>query len=115
MNLLVPEVMPKARHSDTVIDFSRRFVPEQFTPLYHTPVYSRLNADEPLRYNQLHGLYFNEQIMFFERALARNVLGRLLLSPIRKSLKPGLIQFMEEESRHSAMFLRLNRQCAPHL
>ena len=67
-----PMVVPPV--ADTV-DFPRLFMPEMLTPLYHTPAYRSLSERQRLRYNQLNALYFNEQIVFFEKALTRNVLG----------------------------------------
>ena len=95
------------------IDFSRRFMPEELTPFYHTSGYRSLSPPQRLRYNQLHALYFNEQTMFFEKALARNVLGYFLSRPLPAELKAGLHQFMAEEGRHTEMFRELNRNCAP--
>ena len=53
--------------------------------------------------------------MFFEKTLARNVLGYFLAQPLPGELKAGLQQFLAEEEQHTAMFLRLNRQCAPEI
>jgi len=97
------------------IDFSRPFMPESLTSLYFTPVYATLTAPQRLRYNQLNALYFNEQTMFFEKTLARNILGHYLEQPLDARLKSGLRQFWAEEEQHSAMFLDLNRKCAPEI
>jgi len=94
------------------IDFSRQFMPEELTALYHAPAYSALTVVQRLRYNQLSALYFNEQTMFFEKTLARNVLGYFLTRPLPDELKSGLRQFMAEEEQHSAMFRGLNLRCA---
>ncbi|HEX3716965.1 MAG TPA: diiron oxygenase [Verrucomicrobiae bacterium] len=94
------------------VDFSRLFMPEILTPLYHTSAYRSLTDRQRLRYNQLNALYFNEQIMFFEKALARNVLGYFQHHPLPAELKLGLRQFALEEERHTAMFLELNRRCS---
>jgi hypothetical protein len=96
-----------------VIDFSKCFIPEELTPLFFTPSYKGLTEDQRLRYNQLTGLYFNEQIMFLERILAQNIIHFYLFEPISDDLKIRLRQFISEEKQHSAMFLQLNRQCAP--
>ena len=90
-------------------------MPEELTPLYHTPGFARLDACQRLRYNQLHGLYFNEQTMFFEKALARNVLGYFLKQALPVELKTGLRRFLVEEERHTEMFRCLNRDCAPEI
>jgi hypothetical protein len=97
------------------IDFSRYFVPETFTPLFYTPLYAELTPQQRLRYNQLHGCYCNEQIMFFEKFIAENVLTGLLRSQIAAPLVPQLKLFLEEERRHSRMFYELNRLCLPRL
>jgi hypothetical protein len=97
------------------IDFSRPFMPTELTPFFHVPGYELLNQTQRLRYNQLHALYFNEQTMFFEQTLARNVLGYFLARPLPAELKSGLEQFMAEEIRHTAMFRALNRSCAPDI
>lgn len=97
------------------IDFSKFFMPEELTSLYYTPAYASLREPQRRRYNQLNALYFNEQTMFFERALARNVLGYFLGKPLPDALKAGLFQFMAQEGQHSDMFLALNRKCAPDI
>jgi hypothetical protein len=103
--------MASPRIADAV-DFSRLFMPEMLTPLFHAPAYRTLTEQQRLRYNQLNALYFNEQIMFFEKALARNVLGYFQRSTLPDDLKSGLRQFALEEEQHSAMFLELNRRCS---
>jgi len=97
------------------IDFSRPFMPEELTPLMFTPGYASLNDAQRLRYNQLNALYFNEQTMFFEKSLARNVLGYFLRQSLPEQLKQGLQQFLSEEEQHTGMFRELNRRCAPDL
>jgi hypothetical protein len=99
--------------SSSAIDFSRYFMPEKLTTLYYTEVYTNLTDIQRLRYNQLHGLYFNEQTIFFEKTLAQNVLGYFLQSPLPGNLKTGLKQFLREELEHTAMFRKLNRLCDP--
>ncbi len=39
------------------------FIPERLTPLRLTPAWTQLRPEERLRYNQLQGLYFHEQII----------------------------------------------------
>jgi len=111
--LTATPVKPEAASGQ--IDFSRYFMPEPLTPLYCTPAYATLTAPQRLRYNQLNALYFNEQTMFFEKALAGNILGHYLEQPLPAGLKSGLRQFWAEEVQHSAMFLALNRKCAPEI
>jgi P-aminobenzoate N-oxygenase AurF len=103
-----------ARTSDAV-DFSRRFIPEQFTPLYHTPAYADLTVDERRRYNQLYATYFTEQIIFFETSLSESVLLTLANSPLPSPLAAAMREFLEEERGHTRMFRALNRACAPDL
>ncbi len=61
---LLPVLRPETR-----IDFTRPFIAEDFTPLFHTPLYAALPPPIRLRYNQLHALYFNEQVAFFEQEM----------------------------------------------
>ncbi|HEX6899373.1 MAG TPA: diiron oxygenase [Thermoanaerobaculia bacterium] len=100
---------------DSPVDSGKLFIPEELTPLFYTPSYGDLTAEQRLRYNQLHALYFNEQIMFFERALCCRILEALLREPWPDRVAAGLREFRDEERRHTEMFLRLNRLCAPRL
>jgi hypothetical protein len=103
-----------ATTSDAV-DFSKRFIPEQFTPLFHTPAYHDLTVEQRRRYNQLYATYFTEQIIFFETSLSESVLLKLADSPLTGPLAAAMRQFLEEERRHTLMFRALNRACAPDL
>jgi len=96
------------------IDFSRFFIPEELTPLYHTPCYAWLTGAQRLRYNQLHACYFNEQTIFFESVMAQRILSYFVKQSLPGGLSEGLRQFIAEEARHSEMFRQLNRQCLPH-
>jgi len=100
---------------DSPVDSGKLFLPEELTPLYYTPSYGALTPEQRRRYNQLHALYFNEQILYFETALGHPILGALLHRPWPDRLADGLRQFQEEERQHSAMFRRLNQRCAPEL
>jgi hypothetical protein len=100
---------------ESPIDSGKLFLPEELTPLYHTQSYGSLTPEQRRRYNQLHGLYFNEQILFFETALGYGILEALRRQPWPDRLADGLRQFQEEERQHSAMFRRLNLRCAPEL
>jgi len=106
-------MLPEPAPGMPAVDLSRPFMPEPLTPLFHAPGYRRLGPAPRLRYNQLHAMYVNEQILFFEDALAENILGALLREPIPARLAAGLFRFREDEARHSAMFRELNRRCAP--
>src|SRR5207248_166448 len=97
------------------IDFTRRFIPEHLTPLYHTPAYAQLSPVQRLRYNQLHACYFNEQTIFFETAMAQHILRAFLKRDVPTSLGDGLRNFIAEEKLHSQMFRDLNRQAFPDL
>jgi hypothetical protein len=97
------------------VDTSRFFVPETFTPLFYTPLYAELTQQQRLRYNQLHGCYCNEQIMFFEKFIAENVLTGLIRTNHAAPLLPQLRLFLDEERRHAQMFYELNRLCLPQL
>ncbi len=96
------------------IDHTRRFIAEEFTPLFHTSAYHLLPGAARLRYNQLHALYFNEQVTFFEQEmLSPALLALMKIAP--PSMAAGLRIFHAEEQRHTAMFRALNRRCAPEL
>jgi hypothetical protein len=96
------------------VDHRKRFIPEEFTPLYYTPTYPVLTEEQRLRYNQLQALYFNEQIIFFETAIGRPVLEVLLNDSLPRELTKELHQFLAEEQQHTEMFRQLNQLCAPH-
>lgn len=100
---------------DASVDAGRPFIPAELTPLFHTPCYRDLTEGQRRRYNQLHALYFNEQITFFETSLGQSVLSALLREPWPERLAESLRQFREEERQHTEMFRRLNRLCAPRL
>lgn len=93
----------------------RPFLPAPLTPLFHAPAYAGIGPTARLRYNQLHGLYVNEQILFFEQSLAEPVLGGLTRLPLPPNLGRSLRRFREDEARHSVMFRELNRALAPDL
>lgn len=97
------------------VDHGKRFIPEEFTPLFYTQCYPKLTEGQRLRYNQLQALYFNEQIIFFETAIGGNVLYSLLRYSWPQRLTQGLRQFLDEERQHTEMFRRLNERCAPRL
>jgi P-aminobenzoate N-oxygenase AurF len=115
MNTLASQESIRPASGQDPIDFTRWFMPQALTPLYHTPIYCRLSEPQQRRYNQINALYFNEQTMFFEKSLAQNVIGYFLARPLSAELKVGLQQFLAEEEQHTAMFRRLNRKCAPEI
>jgi len=64
---------------DAAVDQRKAFHSRRvYTACLYTPSYRVLTEQQRLRYNQLQALYFNEQIMFFEIAIGRNVLEALL-------------------------------------
>lgn len=88
------------------------FIPERLTPLAFTGIYRDLSAAQRLRYNQLSGLYFLEQTIFFEQCMGRPVLERLAQiapAPLREHAR----EFIDEENRHTAWFRELCRDCEP--
>jgi len=95
------------------VDHRKRFIPDEFTPLYHTLAYRVLSEEQRLRYNQLQAIYFSEQIIFFETAIGRPVLEALLRGSLPLQLSKSLQQFLDEEQQHTEMFRQLNQQCAP--
>lgn len=111
--------MPFAALNETTgaagIDRSRRFIAEEFTPLFYTREYRTLPDAVRLRYNQLHALYFNEQIAFFEQEMLSPALLALQTGGLPPALAAGLTTFFAEEQLHTAMFRALNRRFAPEL
>jgi hypothetical protein len=95
------------------INFSKPFMPEVLTPLRHTLIFGKLSSASLLRYNQLQAAYFNEQIIFFESAMAQHILRGILKRKLPEGLKRGVRIFIEEEKKHSQMFRELNRRCFP--
>src|SRR5258706_10780789 len=95
------------------IDFTKCFIPERLTPLYHIPAYARLSGGQRLRYNQLHASYFNEQTIFFESAMAQHILRGFIKRNLPEGLADLLRTTIAEEGRHSQMFRELNRDCLP--
>jgi hypothetical protein len=100
---------------DPGIDFGRPFIPEELTPLAFTPAYRQLEPRQRLRYNQLQALFFNEQIVFFETLVGTGLMQGLLRERWPNDFSERLRQFWSDELRHTDMFRRLNRRCAPQL
>lgn len=99
----------------TSVDLSLWFMPQSLTALSFTSEYERLTEPQRLRYNQLHGLYLNEQTAFFEKTLAP-ALTYFLKSPgITNDLREKLREFAREEQRHTVMFRELNRRAGGSL
>jgi P-aminobenzoate N-oxygenase AurF len=94
---------------------NRWFMPPELTPLYHTAIYADLREEERLSYNQLHGLYFHEQIIFFEQSIICPTLTAVRKGTRDPDLRSSIDQFIAEEKRHSAAFHDLLRQAAPRL
>ncbi len=97
------------------VDFARHFIPEVLTPLFFTSIYSELDARHRLRYNQLQALYFNEQIIFFETLIGTGLMQGLLHTGWPEDFRAKLQDLWDDEVRHTEMFRRLNRRCAPEL
>jgi hypothetical protein len=95
------------------VDTTRPFLPEGLTPLAHTPSYGALTAGQRRRYNQLHAVYINEQILFFEKTLAASVLTAALRDGPPAALAESLRGFLADEARHTAMFRAFNRAAEP--
>lgn len=93
--------------------WERPFIPDRLLPLRLVSAWEALSAEEKLRYNQLHGLYFHEQIIYFEQAIIVPMLraARPLVSD--PALRKSLHDFEAEENAHSAMFHGLLRSLRP--
>lgn len=99
------------------LDADRRFVPETFTQLFHTPFFAELSEAQRLRYNQLYGLRSNELFMLFEEGFTRRVIHKLTdaCSKTEPELGECLRLMLVEESAHHEMFLEFNRRLSPEL
>ena len=97
------------------VDFGRPFIPEVLTPLSFTPLHRELDPRHRLRYNQLQGLYFNEQIVFFETLIGGGLMQALLREEWPDAFRAQLQEFWSDEVRHTEMFRALNRRAAPQL
>ena len=91
------------------------FMPQELTPLYKTTVYGDLTEAERLSYNQLHALYFHEQIIFFEQSIICPALAAVLKTCGDTSLRSSIEQFIAEENGHSAQFHEVLRQTVPEM
>ncbi len=98
------------------INFSKLFIPPQFTPLYHTNVYAKLKPEQVLYYNQLYACFAHEQIMFFELTLGKFMPEALLKDTrLPKNIMDGLLNLQREESQHAGMFKKINQIAFPHI
>ena len=91
----------------------QRFIPDRLTPLRFTPVWQELLPAEQRRYNQLHGLYFHEQIIFFEQIIIVPLMRALQPKVNDPGLRAALETFIAEEMVHSAGFHALLRSLRP--
>ena len=96
------------------VDHSRLFIAEELTPLFYTPEYCQLPETVRRRYNQLHALYFNEQVTFFEQEMLSPAWQSLLRnSALPIGFRQNLQTFFEEEQQHTVAFRALNVASAP--
>ncbi len=96
-------------------DMTRFLVPESFTPFYFTPIYHEFTRAEKLRYNQLFGLVYNEQFVFYESTLSRYLLTPVLENNRYASLHGIIREFRADEMQHAELFSTLNRCIDPIL
>lgn len=97
--------------SGTPLPAGRFYAPEALTPLAWTAPYRDLSPAARLSYNQLHALYINEQIAWFELTLAGFVDAVAPLLPRQADLR----NFAEQERRHAAGFHAFNARREPGL
>lgn len=98
---------------NSVATWALRFIPDRLTPLAFTDSWGKLRPEEQLRYNQLHGLYFHEQIIFFEQEMIIPMLRSLHAKVADRSLRQAVDLFIAEETSHSAGFHDLLRGLRP--
>lgn len=100
------------------IDGGRQFLPAEHTQLYYTPLWQDLDRIHRLRYAQLYALRTNEVILLFERFLVRAILppmARRLEASGMPVLRQVLLEMLQEEQAHDAVFTALNRASRPDL
>src|ERR1700677_490555 len=91
------------------------FMPPELTPLYQTACYLELDEVERVNYNQLHALYFHEQIIFFEQSIICPALASVRATCGDAGLSDSIKQFIAEENEHSAQFHKVLKQTAPEM
>lgn len=91
------------------------FLPEHITHLYYAPVYRELPQRHRMRYNQLFGCYFNEQVIFFELTLAHYLNSVLGQGCVEGALAAEVSSLLDSERRHTEMYRALNRSVEPGL
>lgn len=99
-------------------ELSCKFVPEDFTHLYHTSCYAQLNELQRLKYNQLFGLRINEQFIQFEEVFIKGLMPRLKQHSALKNnsqMLAGIESVLKDEEQHSLMFARFNQETRPDL
>lgn len=96
------------------VDRAKPWMPDGIGTLYFLPSYQLLEAEEKLRYNQLHALGIVEQFIWLEQ--------EVVITPVRflarkrelpQELREALWHFAEEENKHIAMFWRLLEKSEP--
>jgi hypothetical protein len=100
------------------VDARRPWIPEDYTALFHSPVYASLSHGQRLRYNQLFALRSNEYIMMLEHDLIERLLPPLMRLPrVRHDgeLCTAIATMRAEERRHYEGFAALNRAAHPAL
>lgn len=97
------------------IDYTRRFVSEHLSPLPHTEVFHELSPATRLRYNQLVASCYHEHFIYLERMLAGLILPALIRGCSDASMTLRLLQFQQEERKHTAWFHRLHVASEPAL
>lgn len=77
------------------------------TPLTYTQVWSRFNASQQLRYNQLTALHFAELIAGFEAGGSRALAVLMAREDLSSELASKLRGFIEDEASHIARWREL--------
>ncbi|MGV3533888.1 MAG: diiron oxygenase [Chthoniobacteraceae bacterium] len=88
------------------------YIAEKLTPLSFTPIYRELTPEQRFRYNQISGLYFLEQTIFFEQCMGGPVLAWLQRNA-PEPLRAHAAEFEIEENRHTSWFRALLREVEP--
>ena len=99
-------------------DTARWYIPEEYTHLFHTPVYQALNDAERTNYNRLYSLRINEQFFTFEELFIQKITQRIRHHRAFRQeteLLDSITRLKLEEEQHSRMFRSFNQRSRPDI
>ena len=96
-------------------DAAEMWIPDETVPLWGTPEYASLTAEQKRRYNHYYALQKAESFVWTEQNLIIVPLERLLRAAIPPSLRALIDSFVADERHHVAAISRLLRLARPDL